>query len=50
MSRPVALHLVVAGLVSNGALLGSAAVGNACGLRVTDRVSAETQNVELGRG
>ena len=36
---------VVAGLASNGTLHKVAVKATACGLRVTDRVSAETQNV-----
>lgn len=40
-----ALAGVVAGLASNGTLHKVAVKATACGLRVTDRVSAETQNV-----
>jgi hypothetical protein len=36
---------VVAGLASNGTLHKVAVKATACGLRVTDRVAAETQNV-----
>ena len=41
-----ALAGVVAGLASNGTLHKAAVKATACGLRVTDRVSAETQNVD----
>ncbi len=40
-----ALASVVAGLASDGILHKAAVKATACGLRVTDRVSAETQNV-----
>jgi len=40
-----ALAGVVAGLASNGTLHKVAVKATACGLRVTDRVAAETQNV-----
>ena len=40
-----ALAGVVASLASNGTLHKAAVKATACGLRVTDRVSAETQNV-----
>ena len=40
-----ALASVVAGFASNGTLHKAAVKATACGLRVTDRVSAETQNV-----
>ena len=40
-----ALAGVVAGLASNGTLHKVAVKATACGLRVTDRVSTETQNV-----
>ena len=40
-----ALAGVVAGLASNGTLHKAAVKATACGLRVTDRVSAETQHV-----
>ncbi len=36
---------VIAGLASNGTLHKVAVKATACGLRVTDRVAAETQNV-----